>query len=114
MVKIVYGMTINDKDDEYISNAEEALRVLGEAGTPGRFLVDIFPSMKWIPIWFPGAEWKRKAKYWASSNAKVLSHPFEWVKKQMVKRHSFTDTPIHVAERQLRMRAVPFLRSVLR
>ncbi|EKM77557.1 hypothetical protein AGABI1DRAFT_130252 [Agaricus bisporus var. burnettii JB137-S8] len=83
MMKITYGITVKDKDDEYISCAEEALKGLGEAATPGRFLVDIFPIMKWIPSWIPGAGWKRKAEYWAIINTKIINEPFEWVKKQI-------------------------------
>lgn len=89
MMKITYGITVKDKDDEYISCAEEALKGLGEAATPGRFLVDIFPIMKWIPSWIPGAGWKRKAEYWAIINTKIINEPFEWVKKQIVGYRSF-------------------------
>lgn len=56
---------------------------LAEAGHPGSFLVDMFPIMKYIPEWFPGAEWKRKAAHWRHINGFVANYPWNLVKQKI-------------------------------
>lgn len=42
-MSIVYGITVSEQNDQYISTAEEALNSLAQAGVPGSFLVDLIP-----------------------------------------------------------------------
>ncbi|KAF5354016.1 hypothetical protein D9756_007051 [Leucocoprinus leucothites] len=83
ILKITYGMTISDDDDSYVRTAEIALASLAEAGHPGSFLVDLFPVMKYIPSWVPGAGWKRKANYWRQIGKMFVSMPWDFVKERM-------------------------------
>lgn len=43
-VRMTYGIDVRDSaaEDEYINVLERMILVLGECGTPGRFLVDFF------------------------------------------------------------------------
>lgn len=84
-MSVAYGITVKDSDDPYISRAEEALEGLAAAGIPGSFLVDMFPLLKHVPAWFPGAGFKRKAAHWRKLNHKVSELPFEYVEEQMVR-----------------------------
>lgn len=83
-MSIAYGITVKGSEDPYILNAESALYGLAEAGVPGTFLVDFIPWLKYIPSWFPGATFKRKADRWKRINQEVYKRPFEYVEKQMV------------------------------
>lgn len=83
-MEIVYGIKIQGLDNEYVQNAEEALEGFADAAVPGRYLVDTFPIMKYIPSWFPGAGWKRKANHWRHVNQEVCHGPFDMVKEQIV------------------------------
>ena len=60
-MKIGYGIAVKESDDPYISIAEVALNGAVEAGVPGAFLVDLVPILKYVPSWFPGAGFQRKA-----------------------------------------------------
>ncbi|XP_006456366.1 hypothetical protein AGABI2DRAFT_211278 [Agaricus bisporus var. bisporus H97] len=82
ILKTLYGMDVRE-NESYIGHAETTLAGLAEAGHPGSFLVDMFPVMKIIPEWFPGAEWKRKAKVWRDINSIVANSPWNRVKEQM-------------------------------
>ena len=78
-------MNILENDDsDYVRIAEIVLAALAEAGHPGSFLVDLFPSMKFIPAWFPGAGWKRKANYWRNLGEYFANTPWNTVKEQLV------------------------------
>ena len=41
--------------------------------------------MRFVPSWFPGATWKRKAKLYRDYMEKMLRVPFELVKQQIVR-----------------------------
>jgi len=67
-----------------IETTEIVVAAVSEAGKPGAFLVDLFPWMKFIPAWFPGAGWKRKAKYWRKVGESLVHIPWNRVKEQLV------------------------------
>ena len=83
-MKITYGIDVQESDDPYVSLAEEALNGLDEAVIPGAFWVDLFPMLKYVPSWFPGAGFQKKAAYWSAVNAAILQKPFSLVKEQLV------------------------------
>jgi len=66
-MNIAYGITIQESDDPYISIAEEALNSLSEAGRLGAFWVDLFPILKYVPSWFPGGGFQKKAARWGEA-----------------------------------------------
>jgi hypothetical protein len=78
-------MTITDGDESYVTAAETLLGSVAEVGNPGSFLVDLFPIMKSIPAWFPGAGWKGKANNWRKISHTFVNLPWDEVKKQMVR-----------------------------
>jgi hypothetical protein len=45
-MSITYGIDIEDKEDRYIAMAERALEGVGQAASPGAFLVDLLPWRK--------------------------------------------------------------------
>ena len=78
-------MNISENDDsDYAKAAEIVMAAFAEAGHPGSFLVDLFPSMRFIPAWFPGAGWKRKANYWRKVGEYFSRTPWDTVKEQLV------------------------------
>ena len=83
-MKIGYGIDVQESDDPYISLAEESLHGLNEAAHPGAFWVDLFPILKYVPNWFPGASFQRKAAHWREVNAAMVEKPFHYVKEQLV------------------------------
>ena len=58
---MIYSINIRPYDDPYIKIAEEAVVAAAELLIPGAFLVDIIPILKYVPEWFPGAKFQRRA-----------------------------------------------------
>ncbi|KAG2034693.1 hypothetical protein BDR03DRAFT_806492, partial [Suillus americanus] len=54
----------------------------------GIWPVDIFPALKHLPMWFPGASFKRNAKIWKAKMEEFADRPYEFVKTEIV-RSSF-------------------------
>ncbi|KAI0079166.1 cytochrome P450 [Panus rudis PR-1116 ss-1] len=83
IMKITYGIDVSKHEDQYIAVAEEALLAMAKAASPGAFLVDLIPILKYVPAWFPGAGFQRKAREWKKTTLKMRDAPFEHVKTAM-------------------------------
>ena len=91
-MKVSYGIDVKDSDDPYILVAEEATGGMSEAAIPGAFWVDFFPILKYIPSWFPGAGFQKKAAHWRTLVTTMIEKPFGYVKEQLVGDH-FLEIP---------------------
>ncbi|KAK7052824.1 hypothetical protein VNI00_004143 [Paramarasmius palmivorus] len=87
ILSITYGLSIRSADvgDSVIDMAERALESFVTAAVPGTFWVDYLPVLKYIPSWFPGASFKRKAREWAKDVDEMLNMPFDIVKSNLTK-----------------------------
>ncbi|KIJ97235.1 hypothetical protein K443DRAFT_257636 [Laccaria amethystina LaAM-08-1] len=83
IMTVSYGLTVSDSEDPITSKGEEALQGFSEAAVPGIFLVDLLPILKYVPSWFPGAGFKRKASHYSSVNAEVVNLPFKAVQRSI-------------------------------
>ncbi|KDQ14781.1 hypothetical protein BOTBODRAFT_174606 [Botryobasidium botryosum FD-172 SS1] len=83
IIMYTYGHKVESAEDEYITVAEEAISSTATLIYPGAVLVDIFPIMRFIPSWFPGATWKRNAKRWRKMVNDMVEQPFERVKAEL-------------------------------
>ena len=88
IMKIGYGISVQDSNDPYITIAEEVLDA-AEAGVPGAFWVDLFPILKYLPSWFPGAGFKKKAAHVREVVNTMTEKPFSHVQEQLVQVHFF-------------------------
>jgi hypothetical protein len=86
-MKIAYGIDVQESNDPYISLAEDALEGISQAAVLGAFWVDLFPILKYVPSWFPGAGFQKKAAHWREVNAALTEKPFRYVKEQVVGNH---------------------------
>ena len=55
-----------------------------QAGIPGSFWVDLFPILKYVPSWFPGAGFQKKAAGWKKLINEMAERPFHHVQEQLV------------------------------
>jgi len=72
-----YGLQVQPRNDPYVALVETAVAGLTEALVPGAFLVDIFPLMRHIPSWFPGASFMRKANKWEKELEDSCKTPYD-------------------------------------
>ena len=73
---VVYGMQVVDENDKYVSIAERIAVAFSEVVAPGRFLVELFPALAYVPTWLPGAQFKRDAAKWALDVAALREVPW--------------------------------------
>ncbi|KAK0213682.1 cytochrome P450 [Armillaria fumosa] len=80
---ITYGINVKAADDYYLQIAEASLKAIAVAANAGSFLVDIFPILKFVPDWFPGAGFKRKAKEWRKPIVAMPAVIMDFVEQSM-------------------------------
>ena len=108
-MKINYDHDIADEGDYYVALADRAMNTLVKVLLHGSYAVDNLPiressgpafscvnltfriTVKYVPSWFPGAEFKNQAKEWRKDSTAMLEKPFKMVKRRMV--HTFPHKP---------------------
>ncbi|KAJ6597635.1 cytochrome P450, partial [Mycena vulgaris] len=83
IMNVTYGIEVLSSNDPYIKIAEEAMHGVSVAYVPGTFLVDTIPALKYVPSWFPGAEFKRKAIQWRKVTRELMEVPFAEAKRNI-------------------------------
>ena len=83
-LSMTYSIKVQPYNDPYIKIAEEALKSISELLVPGAFLVDIIPILKYIPEWFPGAKFQRKAAVMRKHAAIMRNTTFAATEELMV------------------------------
>ena len=82
---IAYGIKVQESGDRYISLVDEVVKAGIEIAIPGAFLVDLFPILVYVPSWFPGAGFQKKAAHWRKLGATMVEKPFRYVQEQLVR-----------------------------
>ncbi|KAK7695653.1 hypothetical protein QCA50_000289 [Cerrena zonata] len=84
ILMITHGYTVKEEGtDSFVSIADKVLDEFAQATTPGAFLVDALPILRYIPSWFPGARFQRLAAEWRKNLTYMVETPFELVRKQV-------------------------------
>ncbi|KAJ4485333.1 cytochrome P450 [Lentinula aciculospora] len=82
IMDVTYGLDAAEAQP-YLPTAVAALDSMATAGTPGAFYVDQIPILKYVPEWFPGADFKRKAREWSDLRVKMTETAFNVTKQRM-------------------------------
>lgn len=77
MLKICYGIDVEDEDNEIIQTIDDALEGAAQAFVPGVFLVDFFPALRHVPACIPGAGFKTSFAKWKEAGEKLKNMPFQ-------------------------------------
>ncbi|OSX62590.1 hypothetical protein POSPLADRAFT_1142232 [Postia placenta MAD-698-R-SB12] len=61
---VTYGYTVKGTDDPFITRPFEVMDNFNASMTPGVWIVDMIPQLKYLPLWTPGATFLKTAKVW--------------------------------------------------
>ncbi|KAI0705578.1 CyP450 monooxygenase [Earliella scabrosa] len=79
IMRITYGIEVDNGNESYLNLAERALAIFSEATVPGKYLVETFPILRHVPSWFPGAKFKREAAEWNPVVQELAERPWNTV-----------------------------------
>ncbi|KAI0644109.1 cytochrome P450 [Trametes meyenii] len=80
ILTMTYGLSINAADNEYISHADQTMRMISQSTVPGAFMCDYLPWMRHLPSWLP---FHRKAAKGKMMIEHLVTKPLLHVKKEM-------------------------------
>ncbi|KAJ3899841.1 cytochrome P450 [Lentinula edodes] len=99
ILKIAYGTTITSDQEEHMVLSERIMRRLSQDAKPGKWIVDIFPFLRFLPEWVPGMSFKVYAKTIRTELDDWVRRPYELVKEQNTASHSFCHKLISSSDR---------------
>ncbi|KAB5593510.1 Cytochrome P450 family protein [Ceratobasidium theobromae] len=82
-VRMVYGYKVDSHNDQLIQTAEKVMEIFSDVTSPGRWMVEVFPLLRFIPTWFPGVTFRKALKAWTPVIHAHENEPFDFVKRQL-------------------------------
>ncbi|KAG2341949.1 cytochrome P450 [Suillus weaverae] len=98
VLDLAYGWKVTKNDDYFIGVLQEGMEISAMLFQPGRWFVEVIPSLRFLPSWFPGAAFKRVAFDLGQKLSRLDTIPFNWTKQQI---HSGSYTHSFVSEHLL-------------
>jgi cytochrome P450 len=83
ILQISHGYFPLRADDPLITQAEQTLSEIGEAFEFGKWWVEFFPWLRYVPDWVPGTQWKRRANGIKKNVLAMVHVPHDMVKAQV-------------------------------
>ncbi|THU91607.1 cytochrome P450, partial [Dendrothele bispora CBS 962.96] len=80
-----YGITPQSAEEPYIKRSNNLVILVSESNQRDKYIADVFPWLKYLPSWFPGATFKRTALGARQHFADARELPFQHVQDQMAK-----------------------------
>ncbi|THH26899.1 hypothetical protein EUX98_g7292 [Antrodiella citrinella] len=78
-----HGYKVHEESDSYLELVTVAIDQFTASTSPGAFLVDVLPALRYVPKWFPGAGFQKTADIWRKNLTDMTEIPFKFVQEQM-------------------------------
>ncbi|KAG8941532.1 hypothetical protein FRC00_012316, partial [Tulasnella sp. 408] len=85
IAELTYGALGDENGVDYVTKQEEFF-VYTKRASMGYF-VDLFPLLRFVPAWFPGAQFQRDAKRWRDHCADLRMVMIDGVERRMASKH---------------------------
>ncbi|EIW58796.1 cytochrome P450 [Trametes versicolor FP-101664 SS1] len=83
VLRIVYGLDPEQGERKYYKLVERLATIAEDISTPGRHIVEAFPSMQRLPSWFPGTGFMQLAATWKAEIASIRDYLYDSAKETM-------------------------------
>lgn len=64
---------VHTEASNLVRDADDYVSRMLKAALPGNYLVEFFPWMMKLPMWFPGMGWKRQGYEWFKKDTRMFS-----------------------------------------
>ncbi|KAF5378966.1 hypothetical protein D9757_009110 [Collybiopsis confluens] len=83
ILSLAYGITHKDPYEIYLEACGEGMRIVSEVTSFGKYLVDAFPAMEYLPGWLPGMGYRAYAAKLKPIIRNMIESPMVFAKNQM-------------------------------
>ncbi|KAJ4354314.1 uncharacterized protein N0V89_006048 [Didymosphaeria variabile] len=91
ILKITYGYTAKNRGkDPLVELAGKAMWAFTESTVPGKWAVDTFPFLKYLPDGFPGTAYRKPGREMRKALFDCAEKPYAFVKRQMREKRAKT------------------------
>ncbi|KAF5378243.1 hypothetical protein D9757_009137 [Collybiopsis confluens] len=97
-IRLAYGDIPEIEKENFALIADELLKVQNQGGQPGRWLVNSFPILRFVPSWFPGAYFKRWASETHTKTNELIRKPIQMIRQQMKTGEAIPSFSTHFLE----------------
>ena len=79
IIRVTYGLEVDTEPRgmEYLTIAEELMEGFSSVFAPGKYLVEVFPILRFVPKWFPGAQFKHDGEDLKHRAERLLNVPWD-------------------------------------
>ena len=85
-MRVTYGIEIDDElETDYLAMAEEAMSSFSSVFAPGKYLVETFPALRFLPAWMPGGGFKNDCAEFKQLADRLLNAPWDATMEAMVR-----------------------------
>ncbi|KAN0091491.1 Cytochrome P450, partial [Tylopilus felleus] len=84
ILRVTYGYTLQEGNDPFIEITNQGMALAAQLATPGTYLVDVIPALRYLPEWFLGTGFLQDAKKYCQLVMKTVLEPHQYVKEQIV------------------------------
>ncbi|EJF55653.1 cytochrome P450 [Dichomitus squalens LYAD-421 SS1] len=83
IMRIAYGIEVDEEPIDYLQMAEDTMTIFSEAFQPGKYLMETLPALRYLPSWMPGATVKHDGERWRPIAWKLVERPWKLVMAAM-------------------------------
>ncbi|KAF8965481.1 putative monooxygenase [Flammula alnicola] len=83
ITRVTYGYYVHSAEDPILATPLAAVAIFSQTSTPGKFLVDFIPALKYLPRWMPGSGFLKAAEEWRQVICDAAWTPYEFCKKNL-------------------------------
>ncbi|TFK20111.1 cytochrome P450 [Coprinopsis marcescibilis] len=76
IMRVSYGVNDAEYNADLVKEAHAVNQGFSASGVPGRFMVNYFPWLQYMPSWFPGTGWKVELAEIAAASRRMVEQPF--------------------------------------
>ncbi|KAK0185199.1 cytochrome P450 [Armillaria mellea] len=85
IMKTVYGYDVDPNGDRFVELVDQTHESVHVGANVGSFLVDYFPSLKYLPRWMPGTRFLSLARAWSKIVEEMAEEPFKYTTELVAK-----------------------------
>lgn len=84
-LSLTYGLPVQRCDDPLVRRSKEVFEAANSTASPGKYLVNLWPRLQYVPDWMPGTGFKKVAREIREQLLQLMEGPYQETLRRMVR-----------------------------